>query len=158
LETWSCVGPKQSPACPKVTIALRSPHTHMSFAAGLRQCPCASALATKPNPGLLAMAERSRPPPWALFEQLGVELQLSIVELLSKAGRRKLRLACSSRAGQQPRGARRAAGRAADRPPAPPARALPAAGGAGAGGRPRGCPHESQWRTSPWPSWRAWPC
>jgi hypothetical protein len=43
------------------------------------------------------MAERSRPPPlWALFEQLDAELQLAIVELVSKAGRRQLRLACSS--------------------------------------------------------------
>jgi hypothetical protein len=41
------------------------------------------------------MAERSTPL-WALFEQLGAELQRAIVELLSKAGRKQLRLACTS--------------------------------------------------------------
>jgi hypothetical protein len=40
------------------------------------------------------MAERSRPPP--LFEQLGAELQLAIVELLCAVGWKQLRLACSS--------------------------------------------------------------
>jgi hypothetical protein len=43
------------------------------------------------------MAERSSPPPlWELFEQLEPDLQRAIVELLRKAARKQLRLACSS--------------------------------------------------------------